>query len=85
MINQLFLASVIAYIGVTFSCFIRVTKIVGIIRFQDVERSNFLPALTAIISRSIWLYYGIIIQSTPIISAWNYCSSIKLYYHEKKK
>ena len=69
MINQLFLASLIAYIGVAFSCFIRITKIVGIIRFQDVERSNFLPAFTAIISRSIWLYYGIIIQSIPIISA----------------
>ena len=69
MINQLLLASTLAYLGVIFSCFIRITKIIGILRFRDIERSNFIPAFTAIISRTIWLYYGIIIQSTPIITA----------------
>ena len=61
------LASFIAYLAVTISCIIRISKIIGIIKFQDVERSNFSPGIIAIISSIIWGYYGIAMFSLPII------------------
>ena len=65
--NNYNIASFIAYLAVTISCIIRISKIIGLIKFQDVERSNFSPGIIAILSSFIWGYYGISVFSLPLI------------------
>ena len=55
------------YLAVAMSSSISLTKIIGLIKFQDVERSNFSPGIVAIFSSIIWGYYGIMITSLPLI------------------
>lgn len=65
--NNILLANILAYIGVATSGTIRITKIIALAKYQDIERSNYSSSLMSIISGLIWLYYGIIIESLPLI------------------
>lgn len=61
------LSNILAYVAIGISASMRISRIVGQIKFKDRERSTLIPLICGIINNMLWLYYGIINDALPII------------------
>lgn len=61
------LSNILAYVAIAISASIRVSRIIGLIKFKDRERSTLFPMIFGIINNLLWLYYGVANHAMPII------------------
>jgi len=57
----------IGYISAVLFTLIRVSKIYGLLKFGDVERSNYLPTAINIVANIFFTYYSLYKHATPLL------------------